>query len=243
MALTPVGERFYQRTRSLNGTLTDAIKEATDMHLGAMGLLRVGLSPLYAQSLFVPAFVRLHEQRPAATLRISMQLNDGLWRSLRQGDLDLAISSLPASAPPDFTLLPLMRDDLCMVVRAGHPLLQKRRTRLQDLAHAQWMLPGPGVTGRRQVEARLADAGLPPPRVVLEVGNTTGQISRILPQTDLVTIMSSSMLQSPAGEGLVALPFAQARFNRTMGVTHLTHMPLSPLGLRLVQLLQSVAGI
>ena len=94
MTLTKVAEQFRQRTSSLRGALRDAVKEATDLHLGALGLLRVGVSPLYVQQLFVPAFLQLHRQRPAATVRASVHLNDELWRLLRQGELDLTLSSL-----------------------------------------------------------------------------------------------------------------------------------------------------
>ncbi|MDM0118107.1 LysR family transcriptional regulator, partial [Variovorax sp. J22R133] len=48
MTLTPVAEQFRQRTQTLRASLGDAIKEAADLHLGAMGTLRVGVSPLYA---------------------------------------------------------------------------------------------------------------------------------------------------------------------------------------------------
>ena len=59
MTLTPVAEQFRQRTQTLRASLGDAIKEAADLHLGAMGTLRVGVSPLYADRLFVPAFLQL----------------------------------------------------------------------------------------------------------------------------------------------------------------------------------------
>ncbi|MEY2770935.1 MAG: hypothetical protein RIQ38_1354, partial [Pseudomonadota bacterium] len=198
MTLTRVAEPFRQRTSALRGALRDAIKEATDLHLGALGLLRVGVSPLYAQMLFVPAFVQLHRQRPAAVVRASLHLNDELWRLLRQGELDLCISSLPARVPEDVHTIELLQDDLCMVVRSGHPLLQRRRLKLADLAHAEWMLPGPNVAARRQVEARLAQAGLPPPRIVLELSNTAGQMRQILHETDLVSLLSASMLHGQA---------------------------------------------
>lgn len=55
MALTAPAERFLQRVGSLRANLGDAIKEAADLHLGALGVLRAGVSPLYAQRLFVPA--------------------------------------------------------------------------------------------------------------------------------------------------------------------------------------------
>lgn len=241
MQLTAVAEQFRQRTQALRASLGEAIKEAADLHLGAMGVLRVGVSPLYAQRLFVPACLRLHRQRPAARVRVMINLNDALLAALRLGDLDLSINALPAVMPDDLQAIALEEDALCMVVREGHPLLSRRRLRLADLVDAQWMLPGPGVAARRSVEGRLAEAGLPPPRVAVEVSNTATQLGRLLAQSDLVSILSESQLQGPPGEGLVALGFAEARFVRTIGAVTRKDSALPPLAQRFLELLREDA--
>ena len=238
MTLTPVAGQFRQRTQTLRASLGDAIKEAADLHLGAMGMLRVGVSPLYAERLFVPACLLLHQQRPAARMRVMINLNDALLAALRLGDLDLTINAIPRVLPEDLEAVALMSDDLCMVVREGHPLLSRRRVRLLDLADAQWMLPGPGVAGRRGVEARLAEAGLPPPRIAVEVNNTAGQLSRLLAHSDLVSIMSEATLAGPGGQGLAPLPFAEARFTRAIGVVTRRQHALPPLAKRFLEILR-----
>lgn len=242
MQLTPVAEQFRQRTQALRSSLGEAIKEAADLHLGAMGMLRVGVSPLYAQQLFVPASLRLHEQRPAARIRVMIHLNDALLAALRLGDLDLTINAVPGVLPEDLQAVPLMEDALCMVVREHHPLLARRRLRLQDLVDVEWMLPGPGVTARRSVEGRLAEAGLPPPKVAVEVSNTAVQLSRMVAHSDLVTIFSESQLQTPAAEGLAVLPMADARFMRTIGALTRKGVPLPPLAQRFLELLLEAAS-
>lgn len=242
MQLTAVAEQFRLRTQALRASLGEAIKEAADLHLGAMGVLRVGVSPLYAQRLFVPACLRLHRQRPAARIRVMIHLNDALLAALRLGDLDLSINALPGVMPDDLQAVPLVDDALCLVVREGHPLLSRRRLRLADLVDAQWMLPGPGVAARRSVEGRLAEAGLPPPRVAVEVSNTATQLGRLLAQSDLVSILSESQLQGPAGEGLVALAFAEARFVRTVGAVTRKDGVLPPLAQRFLELLREDAA-
>lgn len=238
MTLTPVAEQFRQRTQTLRASLGEAIKEAADLHLGAMGVLRVGVSPLYAQRLFVPACLQLHQQRPAARMRVMINLNDALLAALRLGDLDITLNALPRVLPDDLQAVPLMNDDLCMVVRDGHPLLARRRLRLEDLANAQWMLPGPGVAGRRGVEARLAEAGLPAPQVAVEVSTTAAQLSRLLTRSDLVSIMSATTLSGSDGEGLVALPFQEARFTRAIGAITRARTVLPPLAKRFLEILR-----
>lgn len=241
MALTAAAERFHQRVVSLRANLGEAVREAADLHLGELGLLRVGTSPLYAQRLFVPACLALRRERPAARLAVRMGLNASLLLALRRGDIDLCVSALPAVTPDDLAATDLFSDDLCMVVRSGHPLLGRRRLNLASLQDAHWMLPGPDVAGRRSVEARLAQAGLPPPRVTVEVNESAAPLTELLRRSDLVALMSEAMLATNAGRGLSALPFAEARFNRRIGVVTRRAGALPPLAQRFMELMQARA--
>jgi DNA-binding transcriptional LysR family regulator len=237
MALTPVAERFHERTKGLRSGLADAIKEAADLHLGAMGVLRVGVSPLYTQRLFVPACLTLHAQRPAARIQVQFHLNDALLLALRRGDVDLTLNALPASVPVDLQAQALIRDDLCLVVRVGHPLLAKRRLKLSDLADAHWLLPGPSVAARRTVEGRLAQAGLPPPKVAVEVNNSATPLVELIERSDLVSIMSDTLLTPEASTRIQALPLAEARFSREVGILRRKALTPTPLAERFVEIL------
>lgn len=237
MAITGVAQRFHERVVSLRANLGEAVREAADLHLGELGQLRVGVSPLYAQRVFVPACVALRRERPAARLALRMGLNASLLLALRRGDVDLCISALPDVTPDDLSATQLFTDDLCMVVRSGHPLLARRRLGLASLADAHWMLPGPEVAGRRRVEARLAQAGLAAPKVFVEVNESAAPLTELLRRTDLIGLMSEAMLAGNPGRGLVALPFAEARFTRQIGVTTRAAQPLPPLARRFLELL------
>ncbi|WOB05917.1 LysR family transcriptional regulator [Piscinibacter gummiphilus] len=242
MRLTTVAERFHQRTQSLRADLGDAIKEAADLHLGAMGVLRVGVSPLYTQRVFVPASLQLHRQRPAARLLVNINLNDVLMPLLRSGDIDLSINALPATMPEDLLAVPLITDDLYVVARDGHPLLARRRLKLADLTRAQWLLPSPQVEARRKLEALFTGAGLPRPQVAVEVSNTVAQLTGLLAHSDLLAITSELQLASPAGQHLQALPLAELRFPRQIGVLTRRNVPLSPLAERFVDVLRETVG-
>jgi DNA-binding transcriptional LysR family regulator len=99
------------------------------------------------------------------------------------------------------------------------------------------MLPGPAVAARRRLETRLEEAGLPPPRVVVELDNTVGQIGGLLLGSDLVSMMSPAVLATATGRGLQALPIAEGRFTRPVGVVTRQDWPLPPLASRFVEIL------
>ncbi len=238
MALTWVATQLHARAQAMRRHLGDAIKEASDLHLGAQGVLRVGVSPLYTQRVFVPACLQLHRQRPAARMVVDINLNDGLLTALRKGDLDVAINAVPAEPTDDLQAFPLFNDDLCVAVREGHPLLARRRLKLEDLADAEWMLPGTGVGGRRRLEALMAGQGLPPPRVVVEVNNTTVQLIELLMQSDLLTIVSQSMLDDYPPGTLTALPLPELRFPRQVSAYVRRGVTPSPLAERFLDVLR-----
>jgi DNA-binding transcriptional LysR family regulator len=239
--LTPVAEQFLRRTRTLRANLADAIKEGADLHLGVLGVVRVGCSPLYAGQLFSPAFLKLRLQRPAARVRLQVGMQDTLQAALRLGDLDLAIYGLPDQLPDDLQAIPLLRDDNHIVVRRGHPLLARGALHLHDLVDADWMLPA-ATTTRRTVEERFAGAGLPAPRVALEYTAIYPELCQLVQHSDLVALCGQRMLDGAAGAGVRPLPLAEALLPRQVGVVVRAAHPLAPLAARFLELLQEGQG-
>ncbi|MDE2604559.1 MAG: LysR family transcriptional regulator [Burkholderiales bacterium] len=242
MTLTSVGSVFFERARHLCVGLDEAVQEAGDLHLGAIGTIRVGVSPLFADGLVGETFAQLLRQRPGARARLTISLNDSLLGLLRLGDLDLSVNALQEATPDDLDQRPLFDDELCVVAREGHPLLARSRLRLEDLADTGWALPGPEVLARRRVESRLAEHRMAPPRVVLRLDNSVTLSTSVLRGSDLLGVMSRFSLRSPAGSGLVPLPIADATWPRTIGVVTRRGAYLSPLVTRFIELLQERSG-
>lgn len=239
MALTAVAEQFHRRVRSLRGNLRDAINEATGMHLGTVGTLRAGVSPLYLHQHFLPACLQLTQQRPAATLRLTVGFNDKLVSQLLQGDLDLAVCAAPAALPDSVHSEVLVRDDLCMVARHDHPLLSLRRPHMADLLDAGWVVAQHNASGFRILSGRLAEAGLPPPRVVMQLDTVSPDAyAAILVQSDLVSAAPESLLPALQRAGVVMLPLPEARFQSVVCLLTRNDVRLPPLASRLIEILR-----
>lgn len=237
MTLTSVGSVFFERSRHLCMGLDAAVQEASDLHLGAIGTIRAGVAPQFADALVAATFAQLLRQRPGAKAHMTVGLNDALRAALRRGDLDLSVNALEEPEPADLVQVPLFDDELCVVVREGHPLLDEPRLRLRHLADAGWALPGPEVLARRRLEARLAEHGLALPRVVLQSDSSIAQAPSALRESDLLSLMSRFSLRSAAGQGLVALPLAEATWQRRIGVLTRRGAYVSPLAQRFIEML------
>lgn len=237
MTLTSVGGVFFERARHLCQGFDEAVQEAGDLHLGAIGTLRIGTSPIFADRLVAETFNLLHRQRPGAKARLVIGLNDALLAALRLGDLDLSINALEDEEPDGITQTFLFDDELCVALREGHPLLQRPRLRFADLGAAGWVLPEPRVLARRRVEARFAEMGLAPPQVVLQLESSATLVPAAVRDSDLLTVMSRFSLAAAAAQGLVALPLAAAVWPRRIGIATRRGGYLSPLVLRFIELL------
>lgn len=242
VAFTHAAEVFYERIQQVHKNLSEAITEAGAVHLGGLGTLRVGVSPLYINYPFLEAVERLRKQRPAARISVALSLNDVLIEKLLGGEIDVALSALDVVHHDGLARLPLFSDALRVVVRPGHPLLAKRRLSLADLAGQEWILPGPGVMARRQVEARFLEAGLPPPVAAVEVGISTSQLIGLVHRSDLLSLLSDEMRATGLGADLVPLALPEAVWNRPVGVMTRPQGNLPPLAQRFIELVQEVSA-
>lgn len=238
MTLTTPGQAFYERARHVRASLDDAVKEASDLHLGRVGLVRVGVAPTYADFFFGTVCPALLRQRPAARVKVRMGLNDELLAALQFGDLDIALSGLQATPSPDFDQLPLFRDDLHVVAREGHPLFSAASLQCEDVAAAGWVLPARTVSMRRLIDARFAALGLPEPQVVVEADSSITTLAALVKSSDLLTVLAESLLTRSIGQGLRPLGLADMRWPRTVGVTTRRGAYASPLAQRLAELLR-----
>lgn len=237
MSLTTVGSVFFERAKHLCLGLDEAVQEAEDLHLGAIGTIRVGVSPPFADNLVSEAFARLLKQRPGAKIRVSISLNDNLLHSLRLGDLDISVNALDDTEPDDLHYQVLFDDELCVVLREHHPLLQRQSLGLADLASWQWALPATQVLARRRIEARFAENGLPPLDVAFQTDTSMTLAPSVLRRTDLLGLMPRQSLRSAVGQGLVALDLRNAVWPRRIGVISRRGAYLSPLVQRYIEVL------
>lgn len=238
MALTSVGQVFFERARHLCTGLDEAVQEASDLHLGAIGTIRIGVSPLFADALVAETFAQLLRQRPGAKARLMVGLNDALLAALKLGDLDMTINALEDADPEGLSQEALFDDELCIALRDDHPLLSRPNLRFADLGDSHWALPGADVLARRRIEARLTEEGAPPPEVVLQLDSSITLAISAVRHSNLLTVMSRYSLRTAAGRGLTALPLARAVWPRRIGIVTRRGVYLSPLAHRFIELLR-----
>ncbi|PLP99248.1 LysR family transcriptional regulator [Cupriavidus pauculus] len=236
MDLTTSGTVFLERILNVRSSLHDAIREANDLHLGKLGVVRVGVPSSLVGSVFSDAFADLIQQRPAARVQVTIGLNDPLVTGLRRGELDLCIATLPHKSDAELKQTQLFDDDLVVVARDQHPLHDKRSLRLAHLGDFPWLLPNADVIARKLVDACFTEAGLPPPTVALETNSSAEGLMAAIRKTDLLTVIGHGTLVQST-RGLRALDIPDLRWSRSVGILRRQDGYHSPLANRLVEIL------
>jgi DNA-binding transcriptional LysR family regulator len=199
--LTGAGRAFLNRVKPVELQLSQAISEIEHMRMGELGIVRFGCSAAYFDSLARPVISRFLKSRPQARFVLMLDVATRLTDELLQGNLDLILAGPPGYSVAEAEVRPMMEQSMHAVVRAGHPLLNANTT-ATDLARCSWMLPPPRRIMRRWIEEKMSELGLAPPRVALETDATIALMSPLLRESDLVGVMTKSMLESPNGAGL-----------------------------------------
>lgn len=139
ITVTPFGERLLRRARLIVEETRRAREEIESLRGEVAGKVVIGVSAATPSVPFVAGLQRLRRRHPAVQLQINELRPAKLLQGLREGTLDLALTSQPAQRKMEgFTWHPLSARTPILAVRRGHPL-QYART-LQQLQDEEWLL-------------------------------------------------------------------------------------------------------
>ena len=110
---------------------------------------------------------RYTDQHPDVQLSIQVAPSRYLADDLLANRSEFAVLSLPCEHPRLDTL-PVLRDEMPLVVGAHHPFAGKRSVRLDQVAEETLILFHPDSVSRKIVDEHFGEAGLSP-RVVMEM--------------------------------------------------------------------------
>lgn len=237
--LTEAGAAFLQRAKQLRLTLDEALREASNIRSRYGALLRVGVAPSLITTFFHPSSEVLIAQRPAARFHLTIALSDQLFSNLRRGDLDLVISTIPNPLSKEFSVTNIGCSPLRVVASRTHPLLSRRRVRLEDLGKYQWILPRRGVVARDWLDRIFVSNALPLPVARVEMDTQTDLMLPLTARSDLLTISAGASEADLSRSGLSAFPIAALSWERPVGALKRAELPISPLLADYLEVLQS----
>jgi len=154
--LTEAGVTFLDRTRKILFEIENASRELTDSpSLGR--LINVGAIQTLAPYILSEVIEICHDRYPNLHIVIQEDFRTALVNGVLEGDLDLALVSLPVKDDIRLDVQLLMQEPLLLVVGKKHPLAKKHKVTAADLINETFVMMGTASSLTQQVKSFCGD--------------------------------------------------------------------------------------
>jgi DNA-binding transcriptional LysR family regulator len=202
MTPTPVGETLIRNGHNLLNGLDQTLREISSVSEGLAGTARVGSVTDGSVAFVVPAIQELKKTATGADIHVDVAPSDVLVEGLFRGEYDFVLSRIP----PQYDKRQLevrqgRHEDICFMIRMGHPLSGQAAATLEQLAAYEWVIQAPHTPLRQAVEAVFVSAGVELPD---DIVNTTSMLVMVayLASSDAIAPIPRQVAQLFVANGL-----------------------------------------
>ena len=142
--VTEAGAVFLERARRILIEVENASKELSDRP-ALERRITVGALPTIAPYLLVPLVAKCRKDYPNLTIYAREDFRPDLVRGVIDGDLDLAIVTLPVK-DDRISIEPLLTEPLLLVVSKHHPFASRKEISINDITEETFVTMGDSST-------------------------------------------------------------------------------------------------
>lgn len=205
MRPTWYGETMIRHARVALGSLNQAHDELEAAKAGQFGQVYVGAITAPGLALLPPAVALVKREHPNLQIALQIEPSDVLIDRLNQGKLDMLVARLFAQHDKTELRYEMLTDEpVCAVARPGHPLLSAPAPGLRDTVDVGWIVPPNGSVLRHRFDLMFQEEGLQAPVNVIETASLMF-ITKMLQQSDMVSVMAADVARYYADHGLLAI--------------------------------------
>jgi DNA-binding transcriptional LysR family regulator len=161
--------------------LQDTIAGISDQQESLKGTLRLVGGMTVCLYVFPALLTEIRRVHPQLDLKIDAGRGEKCIAQLRAGTADLGLLTLPVDAP-DLVSVPVLQEELLLVMNARHPLAKRRQIAPADLTREAFVLFESGSNSRRVIDECFMREHVDP-RIVMETENV--EIIKAMVRNDL----------------------------------------------------------
>jgi DNA-binding transcriptional LysR family regulator len=196
--LTSAGAMLADYARRIFALVDDAESALASTGATVRGRLRVAASDTAAAYYLGPFWRALRRDHPELRVDVTAYNTAAVADQLLSRMADLGVLA-GGSAPPELVLVPLVTDELVVVVAPDHPLAGRRTVDLKDVAAYPVILRERGSATRELVEREMARRRVAP-RIAMEIDSSEA-IKRAVEGGLGVGILSAVIARREVAEG------------------------------------------
>jgi len=227
---TEVGMLLYRQALK-HLALKEETRQALAEQLGASrGEILLGGSTIPGEYILPGVIKRFHDDYPLIVLRMKITDSRLVIAAVAEGSLALGIVGAQLRSA-NLEYEKLWRDELVLVVPAGHPWTRRELVSAADLVLEPFVLRESGSGTRQVMERKLAEA-LRAKSIALnmaaELGSSTAVKSAVVAGMGVTMISSCAVADEIQAGSLVAVPIEKFSLPRSFYLVHDNRRALSP---------------
>ncbi len=158
--LTEAGKVFIERARRIIYEVENAAKELSD-HPSLDRRITVGAIQTVAPYLLLPLIAKCRRDHPNLQIDLREDFRSDLVRGVVEGELDLAIVTLPVK-DSRVSIEPLMIEPLLLVTGKNHPFASRKEISINDLTDEAFATMGESSALAAQIRTFFGDHNFSP---------------------------------------------------------------------------------
>ncbi|AJY75090.1 LysR family transcriptional regulator [Paenibacillus beijingensis] len=160
LQLTEAGKELLPYARRIYALMDEAERLMKEHREQGRGLLKIGASYTPATYFMPPYLSDFQVQFPLVTPTLTVKQAGSILTLLTEYEVDVAVVSLPDTVKDGLRLVPLVQDELKLLLPPGHPLSEKESLTIADLSKEPFLVHEHGSTSRELSEDWARENGL-----------------------------------------------------------------------------------
>lgn len=238
LELTAAGENLLSYAERILALSAEAVQSTLEVAGRAERTLRLGAGHTLAIYLLPDLLRRLRRQTPKIEIRIQAGNTADLLTATADGQVEMSLVGSPAQHP-QLEINPFMNDELVVIVAANDPWLERDFVTLDDLRSRTLLTRENGSALHASVRDLLGANHLGSSQVII-LGETEA-IKRSVEAELGFALIQKIAVQRELLQGILhTVPLKGATTQRTYNVAQQRGIPLSPVGMMLMDLLHQL---
>lgn len=233
--LTEIGRLVQNEGRAIVARYDQMLEAVSSRQRLEGGTVRIGGGATAVSYILPEAIAAFQTAHPQVRFQMREAGSAEVADAVAAGHLELGVVTLPVR-DRGLRITPLAADRIVLVARVDHPLAQRRRVRIHDLAEQAFVAFEAGSALRQIIDGKLREAGVEV-NVVMELRSIPAILRMVSTTGNLAFVSQLGLERQP---DVMEIGVTGLRIERRLAVVSRRGMPLSPAAQAFVQRLQAL---
>ena len=235
-SVTQEGRAFLQASKEILHTfenLGSRIRELQNVVAGELKIATIYSIGLHELPPFLKKFRTLY---PDVELKVDYRRSAQVYSEVLEGNADLGLVAFPTKRT-GLVIEDFWRDKLVLICHPDHPLAERKRVRLRDLAGEKFISFEPDLPTRKVIDRLLREQGVKIEHA-MEFDNIETVKRAVEIENGISLVPQTSVADETRNGSLVAIEVESFDMWRPLGVLYRQHRAISPAQQQFVALLK-----